>query len=256
MLNTMRRPQTTISAGFTLIELLVVVSIISLIIGLLLPVLGNARDAARGAVCLSNMRQMGIAVYGYALDFDDSLPTIGLGETGSTLDTQGAWLFVLSDYVDSDLLYRCPSDDSEFWKVLAPTTPPRLRQVSYATNNLVTTNFGPFTPPGGVNPFSKLTNIPRPTETIYSVELTEVNNAGFAVADHIHPEGWLFFGSEQIGWQVEIEQHTEKSNYLFFDGHAAQLALEETYVAGSNLFPNGATSAQLELNLYDPRLER
>jgi prepilin-type processing-associated H-X9-DG protein/prepilin-type N-terminal cleavage/methylation domain-containing protein len=256
MLNTMHHLRTKTSSAFTLIELLVVISIISLLIGLLLPVLGSARETARSAVCLSNMRQMGIAMYGYALDFEDALPTIGLGETGSTLDTQGSWLFALSDYIDTDLLYRCPSDNSEFWDVPAPTSPPRLRQVSYATNNLVTVNFGPFTPIGGVNPYSKLTNIPRPTETIYTVELTEVNDGGFAVADHIHPEGWVFFSPQQISWQVEIDQHAEKSNYLFFDGHAASNALEETYVAGSDLFPDGATSAQLELNLYDPRLKR
>ncbi|MCC5830518.1 MAG: prepilin-type N-terminal cleavage/methylation domain-containing protein [Phycisphaeraceae bacterium] len=56
-----RRPD-----GFTLIELLVVISIIALLIGILLPALGMARDAARNAVCLSNARQMGIGLVSYA----------------------------------------------------------------------------------------------------------------------------------------------------------------------------------------------
>jgi prepilin-type N-terminal cleavage/methylation domain-containing protein len=76
-----RRPR-----GFTLIELLVVISIIALLIGILMPILGNARDTSENALCLSNLRQLFLSVQMYANDHDDYLPNPDSLEMGGQWD--------------------------------------------------------------------------------------------------------------------------------------------------------------------------
>jgi len=61
-------------SAFTLIELLVVISIITLLLGILLPVLGSARNTAKLIQCASGQRQIGLALTAYAVDHDDLLP--------------------------------------------------------------------------------------------------------------------------------------------------------------------------------------
>ena len=69
-----RDQRRTARGGFTLVELLVVIGIIALLIGILLPTLSRARQAARTVACLSNVRQLAQAAIGYASDAKGTLP--------------------------------------------------------------------------------------------------------------------------------------------------------------------------------------
>src|ERR687884_230020 len=61
--------------GFTLIELLVVIAIIAILAAILFPVFAQARDKARSASCLSNLKQMGTAWMMYTQDYDEMFPS-------------------------------------------------------------------------------------------------------------------------------------------------------------------------------------
>ena len=80
--------------AFTLIELLVVISIIALLIGLLLPALSTARSAARSSVCLSNVRQIGLAQHLYA-DINDSKFTPLKMSSSAPVNASWPWYMLL-----------------------------------------------------------------------------------------------------------------------------------------------------------------
>ncbi len=208
--------------GFTLIELLVVVSIIALLIAILMPALGRARQSARKVACMSNVRQMGIACQEYLSEYDGHLPPSSCHIT----KPEDYWIFILGHYTQSELLFRCPAekvDNFVDWDI--PLSEQRDRRYSsFCVNQLL----DPVCYRYGYkeNRYNKVGNIKRPMDCIWIAEAPD--KATFYLADHIHPESWegaLDNAKEYIAW----DRHLGRSHYLFVDGHVGDLELEETY---------------------------
>lgn len=105
--------------GFTLIELLVVIAIIAILASILFPVFASARDRARGAACMSNMKQLGTGILMYLQDNDEHLffraaKTAAQTRTnqaaGATVPNELNWWNQLMPYLKTSGVYKCPSD--------------------------------------------------------------------------------------------------------------------------------------------------
>ena len=77
--------------GFTLVELLVVISIIALLMAVLLPALGKAREQAKMIACLANLKQWGVVAYTYAEDNSGNLWSGGANQYAINNNQIGFW---------------------------------------------------------------------------------------------------------------------------------------------------------------------
>ncbi|MCK4659332.1 MAG: prepilin-type N-terminal cleavage/methylation domain-containing protein [Phycisphaerae bacterium] len=233
--------------SFTLVELLVVVSIIALLLAILMPSLKGAREQARQAVCLNNCHQIGLAMQEYCAEHQDRLPSSG-GHGGDP-DPRNWWLNVLADYVDTSLLYRCPKDQGEKfvawnsldWDRLSDEQKADLderRWSSYGLNYLIVKQPTPYC--------DNMTRIRSPCYTIVVAE----SASSLMGVDHIHPEKFQMIPPKR---QVAINRHQgSRANYLFADGHAAGLGIEETWVSGKRNWWAPATAPGWGASLAPP----
>jgi prepilin-type N-terminal cleavage/methylation domain-containing protein/prepilin-type processing-associated H-X9-DG protein len=117
-------------AGFTLIELLVVIAIIAILAAILFPVFAKVREKARQTSCLSNEKQLGIALIQYAQDADENF-VVGInGAPGADALNAKGWAGEIYPYVKSTGAYHCPDDPT------VPTSYPggTMYPVSYGYN--------------------------------------------------------------------------------------------------------------------------
>jgi prepilin-type N-terminal cleavage/methylation domain-containing protein/prepilin-type processing-associated H-X9-DG protein len=204
-----RRGAGVVRRGFTLIELLVVLVVIALLVALLLPTIGKARERALGAQCLSNLRTIGQAVNGYACAQKGRFP-ISSHTAGSILRAD-AWIQSLEPYGVGAEMRRCPLD---------PFAATRL--TSYASNEHLEPlapgiDYNPVTkqplPGGRLRAYTTVASVPRPAATIYAYE-----PEGDGTLDHLNTH--QFAVAADVSGAIAVERHLGAAHYLYCDGHA------------------------------------
>lgn len=228
--------------AFTLIELLVVVAIIAVLIGILLPSLGQARRAARSVRCLANLRSLQLAQQLYADANRGWLIDVGLAHGGSG-DESIAWVNTLEEYYGGAIAIRSPGDASPYWPIARGgqglLIGGKARRTSYGMNNFLSRTYGPGLLPR--EPFDRLSKIDRPGSTVQFLLMGKEGE--FAVSDHTHAENWgdstrdasrtarLASSQMDIGaWGGPARSMLGLSNWSFLDGHAGKLRFEQVYV--------------------------
>jgi prepilin-type N-terminal cleavage/methylation domain-containing protein/prepilin-type processing-associated H-X9-DG protein len=187
--------------AFSLIELLVVIAIIAILAALLLPSLGRAKDKAKGANCVSNLKQWGLATQMFAAENSDWLPQDG---SASGSSKNAGW------YVDLPRVMGFPAYHEMSWRTNAEIDPGR--SVWICPSNPRRSN--------GANLFHYCLN--------RHVNATGVSNR-VRLASIRRPDAtvWLFDngGAAPVAQQnnVHTNLHSQGAQFTFLDGHASRL---------------------------------
>ncbi|HEY3268118.1 MAG TPA: prepilin-type N-terminal cleavage/methylation domain-containing protein [Armatimonadota bacterium] len=208
--------------GFTLIELLVVIAIIAVLAAILFPVFAKAKARGQATACLSNTKQIGIAVQLYVGDNDDRLffyagtASPSQSRTGAVISPSQKdaerWWNVLMPLLKSSAVFQCPSD---------PKPTPSNDANGKAS---VLRSYMACRSAEGL----QLSQIDQPAQTMVIVDKWDRNSGG-AVTD-----SWIeaFNGDFDYDNGPDVDhtrmfkagnRHGGRANCVFFDGHAQSL---------------------------------
>lgn len=208
--------------GFTLIELLVVISIIALLLAILMPALKKVKQQASGLVCLSNLKQLGVAMNIYWAENNDVMPpslSWYNDEAKNLLWMERLWN---SNTIQEPKIYRCPT----------ARPPVDLEDFDSLFDYFAKTNYGinfGFLTFGnedlsidstlymqGQMPVVKTSIIRRAEDTIMLVD-TDNEGSLFAWGYVAHPSASIFMPYRPS------DLHNGRSNVLWCDGHVSSI---------------------------------
>lgn len=216
--------------GFTLIELLVVIAIIAILAAILFPVFAQAREKARTTSCLSNTKQIGLAIMMYAQDYDEMYFAQNwpggcpASETGyfDWLPGQTPQHFatMLYPYVKNGGIFDCPSYQGTtytaslaLWECGDPLKRKIVPYTEYGVNEIV------LGQPVSMASISGPANIGLVIDNSYIF-------SGPYVCLNIDGENKAYWVEGRTGWGGDISwwsgkpRHTGGSNFVYADGHS------------------------------------
>ena len=240
--------------NFTLIELLVVIAIIAILAAMLLPALSAARERAKAANCMSNMRQSGLAFTSYASDNEDNLPVLYFLHSENNKTVYWPGLLIGGGYVTGHTL-DCPSllntpksfRHSHDWV----KTPDRMATSDFKYPDYAISNGITMTAVDGTLPVIPLRKFHDPSATCVIADSYEPQpkERSYFILSKL----WT---TKTTSYSMIDNRHGGMCNIMFADGHVDTFAAKGSkydFTADNNPYKNDYPFNSFNnKNPYDP----